>query len=45
MSATTVLLTAYILVWPVIVAVVLAVILFSFLRELAVARRKGRGII
>lgn len=39
------LLTLYVLVWPVIVAAVLFVIIRAFTRELRAARREGRGII
>ena len=45
MSITTILVTAYILVWPIVVAGVLVVILASFLRELATARRDGKGVV
>ena len=45
MSTTTVLVTAYILVWPLLVAGVLSVILVSFFRELRTARREGRRIV
>ncbi|MEU8348490.1 MULTISPECIES: putative transporter small subunit [Streptomyces] len=42
---TTVALSAYILMWPVVVAVVLFVISRAFFREWAEARRNGRGLI
>ena len=42
---TTTLLTLYVLIWPVIVAGVLAVIVRSFLQEWREARRAGRDII
>ncbi|MGO1971486.1 MAG: putative transporter small subunit [Propionibacteriaceae bacterium] len=42
---TTILLTAYILVWPVLVAIVLFVIGRAFLGEWREARREGRSII
>ncbi|WP_220183658.1 putative transporter small subunit [Streptomyces diacarni] len=38
-------LSVYILMWPAIVAVVLAVISSGFIREWADARRKGRRMI
>lgn len=38
-------LTAYVLMWPAIVAVVLYVISHAFLREWAEARRNGRPMI
>lgn len=38
-------LTIYVLVWPVIVAAVLFVISRGFLREWAEARREGRDVI
>lgn len=41
----TFLLTAYVLMWPVLVAIVLFVITRAFLREWAEARREGRQII
>ncbi|MEU3096403.1 putative transporter small subunit [Streptomyces sp. NPDC006967] len=41
----TAVLTAYVLVWPVLVAVVLFVIGRGFLREWAEARRDGRDLI
>lgn len=40
-----VLLTAYVLVWPVIVLGVLAVIVYGFVKELRLAKRQGRRII
>lgn len=45
MSIATILVTAYILVWPIVVAGVLAVILISFLRELAEARKEARDVV
>ncbi|MBV7672158.1 putative transporter small subunit [Streptomyces halstedii] len=42
---TTFALSAYVLVWPVLVAVVLFVISRSFFREWAEARRKGEDLI
>lgn len=42
---TTLALSAYVLMWPVIVAVVLFVISRGFFREWAEARRKGERII
>ncbi|MBQ0826503.1 putative transporter small subunit [Streptomyces tagetis] len=41
----TVLLSAYVLMWPVLVAVVLFVISRGFFREWAEARRNGRDLI
>lgn len=41
----TALLTVYVLMWPVFVAIVLFVISRAFLREWAEARREGRKII
>ncbi len=41
----TILLTLYVLMWPVIVAGVLFVIVRAFIRELLEARREGRSII
>lgn len=41
----TFLLTAYVLMWPVLVAIVLFVISRAFLREWAESRRQGRRII
>lgn len=38
-------LTAYVLMWPALVAIVLFVITRAFLREWAEARRQGRQII
>ena len=38
-------LTVYVLMWPVIVAVVLAVICFGFVREMRAARKKGRDLV
>lgn len=42
---TTIALTAYVLVWPLIVAGVLFVICRSFFRELREAKRQGKSII
>lgn len=42
---TTIVLSAYILMWPLIVAVVLFVIGRAFIRECAEARREGRGLV
>lgn len=42
---TTILLTGYILAWPVLVAIVLFVISRGFLGEWREARREGRSII
>lgn len=42
---TTFLLTCYVLVWPVLVAIVLFVIGRGFFKEWAEARREGRSII
>ncbi|GGV14527.1 putative transporter small subunit [Streptomyces griseoflavus] len=42
---TTAALTAYVLMWPVLVAVVLFVISRGFFREWAEARRDGRDLI
>jgi hypothetical protein len=41
----TILLTAYVLVWPLIAAVVMITIARAFFREWAEARREGRSII
>lgn len=38
-------LTVYVLMWPAIVAVVLAVIGFGFVREMHAARKKGRDLV
>ncbi|WP_163542869.1 putative transporter small subunit [Occultella kanbiaonis] len=45
MSVSTIALTAYVLIWPVIVAVVLFVIARAFVKEWLDARREGRDII
>lgn len=45
MSGTAVALTIYVLMWPVIVAVVLGVIIVSFTRESVQAKRRGENII
>ncbi|CAL9506979.1 putative transporter small subunit [Streptomyces sp. NPDC057245] len=42
---TTAALTAYVLIWPVLVAVVLVVISRGFLREWLEARRNGEDLI
>lgn len=39
------LLTAYILVWPVISAGVLALLIVSLIRDLRAARRDGQGMV
>lgn len=41
----TILLTAYVLVWPVIVAGTLAVIVRAFVKDAAKAKREGRDLI
>jgi uncharacterized membrane protein YdjX (TVP38/TMEM64 family) len=41
----TLLLTIYVLMWPVLVAIVLFVISRAFLREWAQSRREGRPVI
>lgn len=38
-------LTVYVLMWPAIVAVVLAVICVGFVREMRAARKKGRDLV
>ncbi|WP_338749649.1 putative transporter small subunit [Janibacter alittae] len=38
-------LTIYILMWPAIVAVILAVICTGFIREMRAARRKGEDLV
>lgn len=38
-------LTLYILVWPAIVAVVLLVLCFGFIREYRAAKKEGRDIV
>lgn len=38
-------LTVYILIWPVIVAVILTVLCVGFYKELRAAKREGRRII
>ncbi|HEY9564888.1 MAG TPA: putative transporter small subunit [Nocardioides sp.] len=45
MDATALALTLYVLIWPIIVAIVLAVIGGAFFREWAQARRDGRPMI
>ncbi|MDA4892897.1 MULTISPECIES: putative transporter small subunit [unclassified Microbacterium] len=45
MEASTVLLTAYVLVWPVIVLGTLAVIVRAFVKEAREAKAEGRSII
>jgi len=37
--------TAYVLIWPALVAVVLSVLVLSFYREWRVARKEGRDMI
>ncbi|PRB15630.1 putative transporter small subunit [Microbacterium sp. MYb62] len=41
----TVLLTAYVLVWPIIVVGVLAVVIRAFVKDAKEAKREGRDII
>jgi len=38
-------LTVYVLMWPVIVAIVLAVICTGFVKEMRAARKKGRDLV
>ncbi len=38
-------LTLYILIWPVIAAVVLVLIVYSFMKELRQARKEGKTIV
>lgn len=45
METSTVLLTAYVLVWPVIVLGTLAVIVRAFVKEAREAKAEGRSII
>ncbi|MFD0555698.1 hypothetical protein FB566_0908 [Stackebrandtia endophytica] len=45
MNWETILLTAYVLVWPVLVAATLTVIVRAFVKEWRKARREGRPII
>lgn len=45
MSGTTLALTLYVLVWPAIVAIVLAILTGSFLKEWAEARKEGRDLV
>ncbi|GAA1632132.1 putative transporter small subunit [Leucobacter chromiireducens] len=45
MNVNTVLLTLYVLIWPVLVAGTLTVIVRAFLTEWLAARREGRSII
>ncbi|MDT0203862.1 putative transporter small subunit [Nocardioides sp. AE5] len=45
MELSTILLTAYVLVWPLVVAIVLGVIGKAFFSEWAEARRSGRDLI
>ena len=40
-----ILLTAYVLVWPLVAGIVLFVISFAFIREWREAKREGRDII
>lgn len=42
---TSLLLSIYVLVWPVITAIVLAVIARGFIKEWAEARRSGRDLV
>lgn len=41
----TVALTAYVLVWPVLVAIVMAVIARGFIREWLTSRRNGQDLV
>lgn len=41
----TVLLTAYVLVWPIIVVGVLAIVIRAFVKDAKEAKREGRDII
>ncbi|MFJ6531292.1 putative transporter small subunit [Microbacterium sp. NPDC091662] len=41
----TILLTAYVLVWPIIVVGVLAVVIRAFVKDAKEAKREGRDII
>lgn len=45
MNVNTVLLTLYVLIWPVLVAGTLTVIIRAFVKEWLAARREGRSII
>lgn len=45
MNWQTVMLTVYVLIWPVIVAGTLAVIVRAFFKDWLAARREGRSII
>jgi len=45
MTWETILLTAYVLVWPVLVAVTLTIIVRAFVKEWRKAKREGRAII
>ncbi|WP_168211677.1 putative transporter small subunit [Ruania zhangjianzhongii] len=45
MSLSTVLLTAYVLIWPVLVAGVLFVICKAFFSEWRTARKEGRDLV
>jgi ABC-type dipeptide/oligopeptide/nickel transport system permease component len=45
MSGTTMALAIYVLIWPVIVAIVLAVLAGSFSKEWAAARKEGRDLV
>ncbi|MEM7223728.1 MAG: putative transporter small subunit [Pseudomonadota bacterium] len=38
-------LTLYILMWPIIAAVVLVIIVYSFIRDLRQARREGKKVV
>lgn len=45
MELSTIALTGYVLVWPVVVAVTLTVIVRAFIKEARTAKREGRGMI
>ena len=45
MELSTIVLTAYVLVWPVIVAVTLTIIVRAFTKEARQAKREGRTMI
>ena len=38
-------LTLYILMWPVIAAVILVIIVYSFIKDLRQARREGKKVV
>lgn len=42
---TTILLSAYVLIWPLVVAIILFIISRGFVKEWREARRQGRSII